>query len=62
MPPEIGCTCESWNAGRSIFPSRSTTRVRMPIQGFDAASVPTKTIRPFETTTVSAQLRAPSTV
>ena len=62
MPPEIGCTWESWKAGSSIFPPRSTTFVDGPIQAFAAAPVPTKTMRPPETPTASAQLRAPSTV
>ena len=40
-PPEIGCTCESWKAGRSILPARSTTRVFGPVHAAAPASVPT---------------------
>ena len=61
-PPETGWTWESWNAGRTIFPARSTTFVEDAIQGEAEAFAPTKTMRPFETATASAQLRAPSTV
>ncbi len=62
MPPETGCTWASWKAGRTIFPARSMTFVEGPIQAATAESAPTKTMRPFETATASAQLRAPSTV
>src|SRR5262245_5795050 len=57
MPPLIGWMCESWNAGRTMRPSRFTTRVEGPMNGVTLRSDPTYTILPWRIATDSAHER-----
>src|SRR6266446_3485356 len=62
MPPLIGWMCASWNAGRTMRPSRFTTRVRGPTYGAMPLSGPTYRMVSLRIATDSAHERTASSV